>query len=60
MDISVHACQTVVKHVEKLDNFENKIRANRPRKTTPRIGRVIHRLSEKDRHRTAVDIRSEI
>ncbi|CAK9796174.1 Transposable element Tc1 transposase [Anthophora quadrimaculata] len=60
MGISVHACHTAIKHVEKLDTFENKIRASRPRKTTPRMDRVIRRLSEKDRHRTAVDIYSEI
>ncbi|CAK9832675.1 Transposable element Tc1 transposase, partial [Anthophora retusa] len=60
MGISVHASHTAVKHVEKLDTFENKIRASRPRKTTPRMDPVIHRLSEKDRHRTAVDIHSEI
>lgn len=60
MDISVHACDITIKHVEKLDSFENKIHVNKLRKTVSRMDCVIHCLSEKDCHRTSVDIHSEI
>jgi len=60
LKISVNACHQALKYVNEPKNFETKVRAPRPRKTTPHVDHLMHRLSEKDRFKTAVDIRSEI
>lgn len=58
--ISINACHQALKHVQINSSVQNKIRPNKPRKTTERLDRKIHRLSESDRFRTAVDIHAEI
>lgn len=53
------ACVQAAKHFKSMGTVENKQRKGR-RKTTPREDRIIHRLSEEDRHKTAVDIHFEV
>ena len=58
--ISITVCHQALKHVEATGSAENKIRVHRPRKTIVRIDRMIHLLSEANRHKTAVDIHAEV
>jgi transposase len=60
VNISVNACHQALKHMKANGSSENKVRAERPRKTTERLDRMIHRLSEANRHMTAVDVLNEI
>lgn len=60
INISINACHKALRHVEGTGSIQNKVRASRPRKTTVRLDRVIHRLSDADRHKTAVNILAEI
>lgn len=56
LKVSINAVHQALKHITVNRHENNKIRNERPRKTTPRFDRTIHRLSEVDRFRTAVDI----
>ena len=60
LKISINACHQALKHVKHYNSIFNKPRVSRPRKITIRVDRMIHRLSEKDRFKTAVDIHAEI
>ncbi|CAK9802846.1 Transposable element Tc1 transposase [Anthophora quadrimaculata] len=60
LKISINAVHQALKHIKVNKSVSDKIRSARPRKTTPRLDRTIHRLSEADRFRTAVDIHREI
>lgn len=60
LNISKNACHQALKHVQECSSVQNKIRQEKPRKTTVRIDRKIHRLSESDRFLTAVDIHAVI
>lgn len=57
LNISINACHRALEHVKRYGDTSNKSRVPRCRKTTDGM---IHRLSEKDRFRTAVDIHAEI
>lgn len=60
LNFSINACHQALKHIQKYQITENVIRAKKARKTTPRVDRMIHRISEADRHKTAVDVHKEI
>ena len=59
LKLSKTACLQAMKYVKANGICENKKRT-RQRKTTEREDRRIHRLSEENRHKTAVDIHSEL
>lgn len=58
--VSINACHQALSHIKENNHFQDKIRPKKSRKTTARVDRKIHRLSEANRFRTAVDIQSEI
>lgn len=60
LKISINACHRALEYVKRYGDSSDKPRAPRPRKTTPRVDQMIHRLSEKYRFKTAVDIHAEI
>lgn len=60
LKISINAVHQALKHVQENSGVQNKIRPEKMRKTTERVDRKIHRLSESNRFRTAVDIHKEI
>lgn len=60
LGISSNACCQAVKHVEVHGTTRNKTRVPKARKTSVRVDRMIHRISEADRHKTAVDVHAEI
>lgn len=60
LNISINACHQALSHIKENKHFQNKKRPEKPRKTTKHLDRKIHRLSETNRFRTAVDIHSEI
>ena len=57
--LSVNACYQALKHFNSTGSCLNKIRT-RCRKTSSREDRIIRRISEADRHKTAVDIHKEV
>ena len=50
LGLSITASRQALKHVTSTGSTQNKIRAQRPLKTTPRTDRMIHRISKTDRH----------
>jgi transposase len=54
------ACRQAYKLFEETGGYSDRQRVGRPRKTSEKLDRIIHRLSEGDRTKTAVDIRREI
>uniref|UniRef100_A0A915DL90 Transposase Tc1-like domain-containing protein n=1 Tax=Ditylenchus dipsaci TaxID=166011 RepID=A0A915DL90_9BILA len=57
--IFIHRCSPAIKHVKSTGNVANKKRIRR-RKTSKRMDRIMHRITESDRHETAVDVHKEI
>lgn len=60
LKLSSNACKQAIKHIERTGSFLNSIRAPKVRKSSPRMDRMLHRLSEANRFKTAVDIQSEM
>jgi len=60
LQISIKAVQNALKHVADNNTVENVPRFVRKRKSTAREDRIMHRLSEADRKKTAVDIHAEM
>lgn len=60
LKISINAVHQALKHVTVTGTTTNKIRKTRKRKTSVQLDRIIHRISEANRHKTAVDIHKEI
>jgi transposase len=54
------ACKQAVKLFEDTGSYSDRQRIGRPWKTTDRVDRIIYRLSQGDRRKTAVDIQREI
>lgn len=59
LKLSKTACFQAAKYVQSTGSVQNKVRIRR-RKTTARDDRKVHRLSEADRFKTAVDIHEEL
>lgn len=57
--LAISTCIKAAKHVQSTGSIQNKVRTRR-HKTTARDDRKIHRLSEANRHKTAVDIHEEV
>lgn len=60
MNISPNACKQAIKHLERTGSSINMPRLPRKRKSTPQMDRIIHRLSEANRFKTAVQIHKEL
>lgn len=60
LGISLGACHKAMQHIKIWKTTENIPRKPKVRKTDCRTDRIIHRLSEADRFKTAVDIHREI
>jgi transposase len=60
LSLSKTAVIQAMKHVETYNTTADKKRVKYKRKTKPHLDRVIHRISEADRHKTAVDIHTEM
>lgn len=60
MGISKTACIQAMKHIERNGSSAPLVRALRPRKSTAQIDRIIHRLSERNRFVTAVQIQKDL
>jgi hypothetical protein len=60
LSISKTAAYQAMQHVKKYKTTASKPRAPYKRKTTERIDRMLHRISEADRHKTAVDVHAEM
>jgi transposase len=54
------ACRQACKLFQGTGGYSDRQRTGRPPKTSEKVDRIIHRLSEKDRSKTAVDIQREI
>nr|XP_042909801.1 uncharacterized protein LOC122271704 [Parasteatoda tepidariorum] len=59
LKLSKTAVFQALKSIQVTKNIEKAPRKPRPRKTTEREDRIIHRISEADRHKTAPDSRRE-
>jgi transposase len=57
---SRNACHQACKLFQDTGSYSDRQRSGRPPKTTDRVDRIIRRLSERDRRKTAVDIQREI
>lgn len=60
LNLSVMACHQAVRHIELNGTVNNILRKRKQRKTDARTDRQMHRISEADRHKTAVDVHAEI
>lgn len=59
LNISKTACVQAIQFISKTDSVNNVSRKRRPRKTTVREDRILHRISEADRHKTAEQVLNE-